>query len=249
MKPLQASDAVSRGTHHRGPRISLIVPLLNEAAILPAQLDYYQSLLETRRVDEVILADGGSHDGSPELIRARPDFRLVNSVRGRAVQMNAGAAVAGGDVLLFLHADCRLEPRAFTELRTAVEMSDIVGGAFRQQIDDPHWFPRLIEFGSTLRGGLLDLFYGDQGIFCRREAFAAIGGWPPVPIMEEYPFCQALRRHGRVRLLRSRIVSSARRFRARGYVRQWLRNWSFVARYLAGAPLEALKREYPDIRG
>lgn len=231
-----------------GLRVSVIVPVLNEAGGLPGLLDHMQASLEAGEVHEVIVADGGSTDGGDALVRARAAFRLVRCAAGRALQMNAGAAAARGDVLLFLHADCRLEDRALAELRSVMNHNGIVGGAFRHRIRDRRWFLRLIEFGDNLRSGLLGLFYGDQGIFCRRDVFESLGGWPAMPIMEEYPFSRALKRQGRVRLLRSRVSSSARRWQVVGAVRLTLRNWSLVIRYLAGVSPEALKREYPDIR-
>ena len=228
------------------PRISIVVPILNEAAGLPGFLDHLRPLLARGEAAEVIIVDGGSTDGSPDIVRA--PFRLIRAPRGRARQMNAGAACASGNALLFLHADCRLEARALVELRRTLVGGRVVGGAFRHVIADPHPFLRLIELGIILRAALARLFYGDQGIFCRRDVFAAIGGWPPIALMEEFPFCRALRRAGPVRLLRSKCISHARRWRARGIYRTTLRNWLYVLRYGLGTGPDRLARSYRQVR-
>lgn len=260
-----------------GVRVSVVVPVLNEAAALPGLLDHLRGQLRgntprTALADqaglvehEVIVVDGGSSDGSQSLCEPSPfgrsraggecetqdagfRLRLVSAPVGRAVQMNAGAAAATGDVLLFLHADCRLGAGAIDALKGVIERTPVVGGAFRHRIAGKHWLLRVIEFGDNLRAGCLGLYYGDQGIFCRRTVFQRMGGWPEIPLMEEYPFCRALRREGPVRLLRRTVYSSDRRWRAAGIVRTTLRNWSLVARYLAGVAPERLAREYPMIR-
>ena len=230
------------------PRISIVVPILNEAAGLPGFLDHLRPLLARGEAAEVIIVDGGSSDGSPDIVRA--PFRLVRApkISGRARQMNAGAACASGNALLFLHADCRLETRALAEVRRTLAGGRVVGGAFRHVIADPHPFLRLIEIGITLRAALARLFYGDQGIFCRRDVFAAIGGWPQIALMEEFPFCRALRRAGPVHQLRSKCISHARRWRARGIYRTTLRNWLYVLRYGFGTDPDCLARSYRQVR-
>ncbi|MYK21225.1 glycosyltransferase [Candidatus Poribacteria bacterium] len=158
------------------PKISIIIPILNEAKILEQTLSELQSELGSH---ELIIVDGGSTDGSVPI--AEKYGKVVTSVRGRAKQLNAGAAAASGDILTFLHADIWLESGALAAVETALS-SGYVGGGFRQKIDGKNILYRAIEIAGNIRGKYLKVFYGDSGIFLTRADFEKIGGLPEIPI-------------------------------------------------------------------
>ena len=223
-------------------KISVIIPILNEAKILEKTLSQLQPELGPH---ELIVVDGGSTDTSVRI--AEKYGRVVISERGRAKQLNAGAAAATGDILIFLHADIWLEPEAFVAVATAIS-SDYVGGGFRQKIDGECVLYRLIEIAGDIRGRYLKVFYGDSGIFLARTDFEKIGGFPDVPILEEMEFSKSLRRLGKTTLLTPCIHISARRWEAWGIVRTTLNNWVIILLYFLGVSPEKLARLYSHIR-
>jgi rSAM/selenodomain-associated transferase 2 len=222
--------------------ISVIIPTLNEAARIEA------TIARTRALGacEIIVADGGSSDGTRE--RAAGADLVLDTPRGRAVQQNAGAAAASGDVLLFLHADCWPEPGALEAIEAALANARTVGGCFRQTIDAPGVAYRLLECGNALRVRTLGWAYGDQGLFVRRDVFTALGGFPELPLMEDLYLTKQLKRAGRFRLLPQRIHVSPRRWERTGILRQTLRNWRLIALAHCGVSPERLAREYADVR-
>lgn len=222
--------------------ISVIIPVLDEEAVLERTL---RDLSRQEGRHELIVVDGGSADRSAEV--ARRHARCLQSDRGRARQMNVGAAAAAGETLLFLHADCTLEPGSLLAARAAIGRG-AVGGCFRQRIVASGIVYRIIEKAADVRARLLPYFYGDSGLFLRKDVFFRLGGYPEVPIMEEVPLTRALKRTGPVRLLRKRIFISPRRWEREGAVRQTLRNWGITVRYHLGVPPETLARKYLAIR-
>lgn len=222
--------------------ISVIIPVLDEETILGGTLD---ALSRLSGPHELIVVDGGSEDRSVEV--ARRHARVVRAERGRARQMNAGAREAAGDILLFLHADCTLEPGSLIAARQAIGRG-AAGGCFRQRILATGPIYRIIEKSGDIRASLFPYFYGDSGLFIRRDLFFRLGGYPEVPIMEEVVLTRALKKAGPVRLLRQRIFISARRWQGRGAVRTTLRNWAITAKYHLGVSPEILAREYPVVR-
>lgn len=218
-------------------KISVIIPALNEArGILPC----LHSVNNQPGEFELLLVDGGSVDGTVEAVR--PHARVVHSERGRAVQMNSGARQSTGEVLLFLHADCQLPPRAFPVLEQVLADSRIVGGTFRLRFNSEKFLLRLIAFFSRFK--FRYFHYGDQGIFVRRWVFEQLNGFAQIPFMEDVDFLQRLHRIGRVTLLNQPITTSARRFIERGIIRQQLMNIILVICYLLGARPENLIRWY-----
>jgi rSAM/selenodomain-associated transferase 2 len=227
-------------------RISVVVPALNEEREIGPTL----ASLAPQRPAEVLVVDGGSTDRTVEVARAA-GAKVTASARGRAIQMNAGAAVATGEVLLFLHADCRLDPGGLNAVAAAFARAGsdaIVGGWFNQRYDRPEMVYRLLAAGANLRAGRLRLPYGDQAIFVRADVFRRLGGFPLLPIMEDVAFARALRRAGRTVMLRATVRPSARRFEQVGPWRMQWRFWSFSLRAAAGVPLERLAAEYADVR-
>jgi rSAM/selenodomain-associated transferase 2 len=224
-------------------RISVIVPVLNEEKSIAA------SLMELQRLkpEEMIIVDGGSSDETREICQ-RFGVELYPSPPGRARQMNFGAQRATGDVLLFLHADTRLPPSAFDDIRTALQDRKVLGGRFDIQLDSPRPLVKLIGFMISLRSRLSKVGTGDQAIFVRRETFAELSGYPDIPLMEDVAFSRALKRRGAVACLRSRVVSSARRWEMDGIVRTILKMWTLKTLYLLGISPVRLKRYYGDTR-
>jgi rSAM/selenodomain-associated transferase 2 len=168
--------------------------------------------------------------------------------RSRALQQNAGAAASRGDTLLFLHADCWLEPGSLDQIARALSDERCVGGCFRQSIAARGWRYRWLERGNALRVMLWGLAYGDQGIFVRREVFNRLGGFPSLALMEDLIFKKRLRREGRVALLDGPLHVSARRWEKQGVFRQTARNWWMTALAWAGVSPNTLARFYPEVR-
>ena len=222
--------------------ISVIIPILNEAKILEQTLSQLQPELKSH---ELILVDGGSTDTSISI--AERYGKVVKSERGRAKQLNAGAAAATGDILIFLHADVWLEPEALTAVETALS-SGYVGGGFLQKIEGENILYRIIEITADIRGKYLKIFYGDSGIFVSRNDFQRIGGFPDVPIMEEIGFSKELRKLGKTKMVKPHIHISARRWEANGIVRTTAKNWLITFLYFLGFSLERLAKLYRNIR-
>jgi rSAM/selenodomain-associated transferase 2 len=224
-------------------RISVIVPVLNEEKSIAATLMELQRL----KPEEMIIVDGGSSDGTREICQ-RFGVELYPSPPGRAAQMNFGAQRASGDVLLFLHADTRLPPSAFDDIRVALQDRQVLGGRFDLQLDSSRPLLKLIGFMISLRSRLSKVGTGDQAIFVRREIFAELGGYADIPLMEDVALSRALKRRGAVACLRSRVVSSARRWEMEGIWRTVLKMWTLKTLYLLGISPVRLKRYYGDTR-
>ena len=224
-------------------RISIVIPVLNEEETIAATL----TGLARCQFHELIVVDGGSSDRTAELCK-RLGVTVLMSSRGRARQMNVGARRADGDVLLFLHADTRLPDSAFHDIEKAVSDPRCVGGRFDVQLDGAHWMLGVIGAMISLRSRLSGVATGDQAIFVRREIFAELGGYPDIPLMEDIAFSRLLKGKGRVACLRSRVITSARRWERDGVWRTILKMWALKSLYLAGISPLRLKRYYGDTR-
>lgn len=222
--------------------ISVIIPILNEENILEKTLSRLQPELKNH---ELIIVDGGSTDGSIHI--AEKYGKVIKSEQGRAKQLNAGAAAATGEILIFLHADVWLEQGAGKAVESAL-LSGYVGGGFLQKIDGRSILYRIIEKTADIRGKYLKVFYGDSGIYVKRTDFERIGGFPEVPIMEEIGFSKALRKLGKTKMVKPRIHISARRWEANGIVRTTTINWLITFLYFLGFSLERLAKLYRNIR-
>lgn len=222
--------------------VSVIIPTLNEAGCIGQTLEK----LWQDPPAEVIVADGGSADATREIARQRA--RVVQSPRGRACQQNHGAAVASGELLLFLHADCWPEPGWQAAVQSAAAREEFVAGCFQMRIEGARRLYRGIERAGDLRVRWLSLPYGDQGIFLRRDTFRKLGGFPAVSFMEDLMFMRRVRMLGRVELLRHPIHISARRWERAGVVRQSLTNWALTALAVwGGVHPDRLARFYPHV--
>ena len=218
--------------------ISVVIPVVNEEARIG------ETLLPLLGRDdlEVIVVDGGSTDATVAIGRAA-GARVITTRSGRARQMNAGAAVASGSRLLFLHADTTL-PQGFAEVIHTTLDGGATAGAFRLGIDSDRPALRSVEWAANLRSRLLQLPYGDQGFFLDATTFYRAGGFRDMPIMEDFEICRRLRRSGRVALAPAAISTSARRWHSLGVVRTTLVNQLCIAGFLLGIPPTRLARFY-----
>lgn len=221
-------------------QLSVVIPTLDEASCIARTIRSAWGL----RPIEVIVSDGHSSDGTCDIARTEGAV-VVESERGRGTQLNVGVQRAAGDVLLFLHSDTWLLPTSRGQMDAALADDRIVGGAFRQQIENPRLIFRWLERGNALRVRWLRLPYGDQGIFLRRSAFDALGGFPDVRLMEDVLLMREIRRRNwPIRLLDGPIHVDPRRWIERGVVRQTLRNWCLLAGLQLGVPPNRLADWY-----
>jgi rSAM/selenodomain-associated transferase 2 len=217
-------------------RLSVVVPALNEASGIRTALEALAPLRAGGH--EVIVVDGGSCDGTPELARRLCD-RVLSAPRGRALQMNAGAAAATGDALVFLHADTRLPQGADELIFQSLRLSP--WGRFDVEIDARHPLLRIVACTMNLRSRLTGIATGDQAIFVRREVFP---GFPDIELMEDVAFCKAMKRFGPPACRRERVVTSGRRWESRGVLRTIVLMWRLRLMYFLGARPERLARIY-----
>ena len=221
-------------------RVSIIIPVLNEAELIVTAIEKAWNC----GADEVIVADGGSADGTIGLAE-EANCQFTQSLPGRGQQLNAGAKVSTGDVLLFLHVDNWADKNAAQQIRDAMADQDCIGGGFKQRIDSRRLIFRLIEIGNHLRATQQGLVYGDQGMFVRRDVFESQGGFPEIPLMEDFKFSETLFQAKRKpTMLAGPLHVSARRWEKMGVLKQTLRNWRIAAAYRKGASPESLYQRY-----
>lgn len=228
------SDAVS---------VSVIIPVLNEGVRINNML---RSLaLSAGKVPcEIIVVDGDPAGATIARID-KPDVLRLTAPRGRAGQMNAGAARASGDVLLFLHADTHLPESALRKITAAFADKRYVGGAFDLGIDNPRWIFRATGWCASLKHRLTRIPYGDQAIFMRRIYFESLGGYPDIPLMEDVELMKRIKRRGdRIVILPEAVATSSRKWEKDGVTCAILRNWVLQALYMFGVPAEKLVKYY-----
>jgi rSAM/selenodomain-associated transferase 2 len=222
-------------------RLSVIVPVLNEADGIAAALAALAPLRE--RGAEVIVADGGSEDDTVALATPLAE-RVIAAPRGRAAQMNAGAAVATGDMLLFLHADTQLPPDADRLITQGLEQSNRVWGRFDVRIDGTHALLPVIAAMTNARSRLTGIATGDQAMFVSRESFQNVGGFPDLPLMEDIALSKRLKRLGPPLCLRERVATSGRRWERHGVIRTIMLMWRLRLAYWLGADPAELAKQY-----
>lgn len=224
-------------------KISIIIPTLNEAANIKQAIATTQPSTNI----EVIVVDAGSQDDTVAIADSL-GIKVILSTPGRAVQMNAGAAVAKGEILLFLHADTHL-PLGFDDMiRTSLQQPGIVAGAFTLQIAAPLLALRLVEWGVKWRSHFLQIPYGDQAIFITKAIFQEMGGFPELPIMEDFELIRRLKRIGKIAILPTPVVTSARRWLKKGIFQTTLINQIVIIGYLFGVPPQRLRNWYRQIK-
>jgi rSAM/selenodomain-associated transferase 2 len=221
--------------------LSIVIPTLNAAA-LAGTLAALGEARSTGFPHEIVISDGGSHDGTVDLAR-QAGARVVVGTAGRGVQLARGAAAAQGEWLLFLHADTKLAPGWLAAVRRFIAAGDDRAAYFRFVLDDPHPAARRIEALVRWRCARLALPYGDQGLLIARKTYDAVGGYKPLPLMEDVDL---VRRIGRDRLmaLDHAAVTSAQRYRRDGWRARPLRNLACLSLYFLGVPPRHLQRLY-----
>jgi len=230
-------------------KLAVILPVLNEAAQLEEAL---ATLIEDQHFDEIIVVDGGSTDTSVETVCKfmspdEPDSQpvpiLIQSPRGRALQMHAGAQAAESDVLLFLHADSALPPGAADDIRDAVE-SGRLWGRFDVRLSGRHFLFRVIERLMNWRSRLTGVATGDQAIFVRRDVYHKLGGYAPLALMEDIEFSSRLKWVGKPVCLPGPVLASSRRWEKHGIIRTILMMWTLRCLYWLGVSPARLARWY-----
>jgi rSAM/selenodomain-associated transferase 2 len=227
------------------PFVSIIVPVLNEADRIEAYLRRLRNLGANL---EIIVVDGGSSYGTWSLAEPLAD-RVISARRGRASQMNAGAEIARGEVLWFMHADLEAPSHSIAKIQKALTNPRMVGGCFRLRFPRPESIYRVSDSLGNLGVNVFGFSLGDHGIFCRRTVFRQVGGYPDVPILEDAEIYRRLRGAGRMVQLREEVVSDPRVFEAHGRYRTTAVYFSILALYVLGVPIRILNRIYRRFRG
>lgn len=220
-----------------GSRVSVVIPARDEAGNLRRLLP---ELVRLAPRPEIVVAEAGSSDDTRSTA-LELGAALASSSPGRGPQLNAGAALGQGEVLLFLHADSTLSQPSWDALHEALCDPDLQGGAFRFSLEGTTGiWPRIYEFFVDLRSRWLGLPYGDQGYFVRRSTWERVGPFQPIPLMEDVEWWSRLRRQATVEILRAPLVTSARRFERRGWLLSALRNLSLLSAWKLGVPPERI---------
>jgi rSAM/selenodomain-associated transferase 2/rSAM/selenodomain-associated transferase 1 len=221
------------------PKISVVIPVLNEAAHINQTIE---KVLCADNV-EVIVVDGGSSDNTAESA-SRSGAKVFYGKNGRASQMNLGVQHATGDILLFVHGDTYVPDGYDRDIRDALKKDNIIAGAFSLSFADASLPVRIIEAGANIRSRYLGLPYGDQGLFLRKDIFSRTGGFPDVPILEDVMLVHRLGRMGKIVVLDSKAITSARRYKTLGVRRTWIINQIVMAGYFLGVPPENISSYY-----
>ncbi len=221
------------------PEVSIVVPVLNEAHRVVPMVERFA---DDPRV-ELIVADGGSSDGTPDLA-ARAGARVVAAARGRGAQQNAGARCARAEILLFLHVDTQLPPGALDVVVRSTRAAGVVGGGFRFALDPTSGGLRLVVGLTNLRTRISRAPYGDQALFVKTEVFRKMGGFRELAIMEDLDFVRRMKKHGRIVVLPMKATTSSRRWMANGVLRTSLVNRLAVLMWAAGVSDRRIRRTY-----
>jgi len=224
-------------------KVSIIVPTLNEELVLEKTLTQFQQLSP----HELIVSDGGSDDDTRN-IAGRFSHRVITGSAGRALQMNVGADEATGNILLFLHADSRIEPESYRKMQQCMQNPKWIGGAFTLCIESGKWSLKLIALLANIRSKYFGLAYGDQGFFVRKEVFKDMNGFSPLPICEDLDFYHRLRKKGPVILLKEKAHTSPRRWIKEGILFTTARNTLIAVLFGLGFPPHMLTKWYLAIR-
>ena len=219
--------------------MSIIIPALNESATIGRTLTRLQGIDSL----EVIVVDGGSQDNTAELAGSYA-AKVIQTAPCKAIQMNAGARAATGAILVFLHADTLLPAGFHHQIVSALSQNGIVAGAFRLAIDSTHVGIRFIEATTYLRSRCLRLPYGDQALFMKKALFEEIGGFPEMPIMEDFILVRRLKRKGKIVIVPKAVITSPRRWLRFGILRTSLINHLIVMAYYLGISPDRLSHWY-----
>jgi len=222
-------------------RVSIIIPVLNEAENIKASLQALQNY--RKQGHEIIVVDGNSQDDTVELANGLHD-KLITSGPGRARQMNAGAEQARGNILLFLHADTTLPDQAISHITAAILKTNKAWGRFDVSLSGRRLLLRLVAGMMNLRSRLTGIATGDQGMFIKREIFHRLNGFPDIPLMEDITLSQRLLLESRPICLPDKVITSSRRWEQNGIIRTIVLMWYLRLAYFFGKQPEALMRMY-----
>lgn len=223
--------------------LSVVIPIYNEEKILATKPAFFGGL---SKQSELIFVDGESTDESVEV--AASYGKVLHCGKGRAKQMNHGAEHTRNDILLFLHADNCISAQTLENIEKKIHHTGAVGGCLMQGIDKKGLIYRFIEAQGNIRARRSRIFYGDQGIFVRKEVFDRLGGFPDVPIFEDILFSGRLKEQGKTTVLSDKIIVSPRRWEKRGIVRTMVMFNTLLIMFKMGYPLEKIRALYEDLR-
>lgn len=226
-------------------KISIIIPVLNERANLPATIASVRAAIPN---GEIIAVDGASTDGSLEWLRKQSGIRCLQASRGKGPQQNAGAQVATGDLILFLHADCRLPADAGSQMERLMQDRRVAAGCFFARWSKNSLTLQLIALGMNLRTVARKTCYGDQAIFVRRSVFHQVGGFPDWPLFEDTELIRRAKRAGRFGIIRSAVTMSSRRFEENGILYGIFLVYFLQIGFLLGVSPARLKKWFVDVR-
>lgn len=222
-------------------KISIVIPCLNERDYLGQTLRH---VLNLSGDFEIIVVDGGSTDGTPDIVRHFSKAKLTTSAKGRSLQMNHGSKLATGEILLFLHADTLLPENAYTSIIDIFKDREVVAGSFYLKLDENYWI--MNNYSKMSKWNYSFLTYGDHGIFVKKTVFESIGGYKPFPFMEDVEIQGRLKKAGKFKKLNSAVLTSARRFRKNGFFKQLTLDLYLIFLFKIGASPVWLKRFYKD---
>lgn len=220
-------------------KISIIIPVLNEASKIAKTI----TVAKSGKSVEILVVDGGSQDNTVEIVEAL-GLKVLFASPSRANQMNVGAKAATGEILLFLHADTLLPTKFAHNVRRVLCQPNTIAGAFALQIDGSLKGLRLVEKGVNLRSHFLSLPYGDQAIFVKTETFKALGGFPQLPIMEDFELVLKLRHCGRIAIIPTPVITSSRRWQKLGVWQTTIMNQLAIAAYFLKIPAKYIAKWY-----
>jgi rSAM/selenodomain-associated transferase 2 len=225
-------------------QISIIIPVFNEPYIINKTIEHLNRLRILYRI-EIIVVDGHLFQTTLRAIKDK-HIKKIRSPRGRGIQMNSGAKVASGEILLFLHADTYLADNALELIIKTIQDQKAIAGAFDLGIHSHKGIFRLIEKMVYIRSRLTQLPYGDQGIFIRRNFFKNLGGYNNMPLMEDVDLMRRVKKAGgKIVIVKQKVLTSPRRWEKEGVILCTLRNWTLILLFFMGVPAEKLSKFYP----
>ena len=223
--------------------VSIIIPAYNEDNKIESLLSEISGIAGEK---EIIVVDGGSVDDTASI--ASKYATVISSPKGRANQMNAGAHIASGDILWFVHCDSKVHLESLKAINTSIATGHVGGGFNLEFYDYPSLFFKYLSVTSNWRAKYLKLIFGDQGLFVKRDVFEKLGGFAPMPLMEDWDLSVRLRKTGKLDMIKLPIYTSARRFVDSGILKTHLHMHKIKLLYILGTPAEELSKAYHDIR-
>jgi rSAM/selenodomain-associated transferase 2 len=226
--------------------VSVVIPTYNESRKIETALTNLYKIISPD--DEVIVVDGFSEDNTREIVSNFPDAKLLTSKKGRAKQMNLGAAEAKSQYVLFLHADTLISAECMTIMKNEISSNGIGWGWFLIKLDSSRFIFRVLEIGANMRTRFTGTPLGDHGIFIRKDLFGEVGGFPEIPIMEDIELVRKIKSISKGVEIKSPVTTSVRRFEKSGVIKTFLTMWILRILYYLGTPPETLARYYDNIR-